>query len=166
MRWHVEIWHCDVRHVCIWHRDALTCWDSALWCSARLHSALWDSTPSRRAEFFSRFTYLHLRQPWNVSFRYRGDQFRKTGDCLVWPVVLKKKQHRNSSHFGPLFPQFRLCINFDQKRVWATFWAIFNKLIWSPCSGPTEARYFSRVAYPPAFNYIDSARRPQIHIYY
>jgi hypothetical protein len=48
--------HCDASE-CRYdlHCDASTSWDSALCRSAPLHSARWDSAPSRRAEILHTF---------------------------------------------------------------------------------------------------------------
>jgi hypothetical protein len=41
--------------------------------------------------------------------------------------------YQSSTHFwATFFPRLRLCNNFDKKIGWATFWAIFQTLIWSP----------------------------------
>jgi hypothetical protein len=48
-----------------------------------------------------------------------------TLDSFFW------KLQKQPTFVGLLFPQKRVCTNFGQKS-WATFWAIFNQLIWSP----------------------------------
>jgi hypothetical protein len=58
--------------------------------------------------------------------------FRPLVDCLLWAVF---KTERCSPKFlsYALFSQEKIMHTFIlQKMVWATFWAIFHKLIWSP----------------------------------
>jgi hypothetical protein len=52
------------------------------------------------------------------------------GDCLPLAVFLNAEV-AESFALCTFLPKYRLCINFD-KKGWAIFWAIFQKLIWSP----------------------------------
>jgi hypothetical protein len=51
------------------------------------------------------------------------------GDFLLLAVFKNDKSRPN---FRPLFSKVQIMHYFWQKMGWATFWAIFYKLIWSP----------------------------------
>jgi hypothetical protein len=54
--------------------------------------------------------------------------FRPRGDCLL-PTDIKIT--KIASNFGLLFPEYRLCIYFDKRRLGLHFGLFFHKLIWS-----------------------------------
>jgi hypothetical protein len=58
------------------------------------------------------------------------------GDCLLWAVILKTREIDHC--FGLRFHGYGYELNLT-KMPWATFWAIFYKLIWTAwCVKPIE----------------------------
>jgi hypothetical protein len=60
-----------------------------------------------------------------------GANLRPMGHSLLWAVAWKLQKY--PTYFGYFIPWISFYKNFDKKMGWARFWAIFHKLIWSPC---------------------------------
>jgi hypothetical protein len=77
--------------------------------------------------------------------RKQGDQIGRI--FAQWAIAYFGQwfeNYRSSAYFwATFFPQYQLSINFYKKIVWATFSALFQKLIWSSCteSIPITAKF-------------------------
>jgi hypothetical protein len=75
------------------------------------------------AKSFPRPTLSKIRARVN-----QGDQIGRI--FAHWALVVFGQlfeNYRSSPYFWAIFPRKKLCIDFNKKWVWATFWAIFSQ---------------------------------------
>jgi hypothetical protein len=107
--------------------------NEAIGSRATRPSAFWQNLAClilwREQQLYSLTALQHLFQPGWPDWA----NFRQIDYCLLWTVFLKiTKVVGYLCNFGLLFPQLRLCINFDKKGAGLHFGRFFNKLVWSP----------------------------------
>jgi hypothetical protein len=56
--------------------------------------------------------------------------FRPLSDCYFGQFLKTEESHIFEVYF---FNGKGYALYYDEKKVWATFWALFHKLVWSPC---------------------------------